>query len=312
MQGLIAVVGPTATGKSDLAVAIARAFKGEVISGDSRQVYRYMDIGTAKPSIEIRRSIPHHLIDVVDPDEPFSLATYSAMAKTAITDVQSRSLVPVLAGGSGLYVWSVLEGWEVPQVTPDMDFRTSMELRARQEGAEAIYREVEAVDPVSAQRIGPTNVRRLIRALELHRAGVAPEGRQKTRFAMPAYVIGLTADRDDLYRRVDERVDRMMQQGLVAETATLLDRGYGPDLTSMSGIGYKQIAAHLRGALGLAEAVAQVKYETHRLVRMQNNWFRATDARIHWYALGHDLEARAKKDIEGFLHEPGRVTNEVR
>ena len=290
MDRLVAIVGPTASGKSRLAFHLAQIFNGEIVGADSRQVYRHMDIGTAKPVPEELSLVPHHLIDIVNPDEIFSLAQYQALAYEAIEDIQRRHKLPLLVGGSGLYIWSVLEGWKVPEVPPDPEFRRRLEEAAASTGIGELYQELIRLDPEAARKIDPRNVRRVIRALEVC-------GRARTSFSRlgkkkaPPYntiVVGLTADRSELYRRIDQRVDGMVERGLVAEVEKLVNMGYDFNLPAMSGIGYRQIGLFLRGELPLEAAIQQIKFETHRLVRHQYSWFRLKDERIHWFDMASD------------------------
>ena len=295
---VLAVVGPTAAGKSRLAVELAGALGGEIISADSRQVYRYMDIGTAKVSNRERGEVPHHLIDVVDPDEPFSLAQFRDLAQAAIRNVHTRGRVPIVVGGSGLYVRSLTDGLEVPAVPPDAEFRQQMFARAQAEGGDALHRELAAIDPAAAAGIDPRNVRRTIRALEVWRhTGERPSDVQRKAVPPPYRVIkiGLTLDRSRLYATIDQRVDRMVEAGLVEEVEALHNRGYGWELTSMSGIGYRQIGGFLRGACSLNEAVVQTKFATHRFARQQSAWFRSNDAGIRWFESGTNWAAMVKE-----------------
>jgi len=299
---LIAIVGPTATGKTALAVELAHRLNGEVVGADSRQVYRYMDVGTAKPTAEERAAAPHHLIDVVDPDEPFSLGRWLDLASAsggALEDVWSRGKQPLLAGGTGQYVWALLEGWRVPRVAPNPEFRRHMEAR----DAVDLFESVRRVDPAAAARIGPANRRRLIRALEVYEATGRPISYWQTK-EPPGFettVIGLLLPREELYRRIDERVDVMMQGGLIEETRRLLAMGYARELPSMSGIGYKEACAHLAGELTLTEAAARTKTETHRLARHQNSWFKPADPRIRWLDAGESAIEEALRLIESEL-----------
>jgi tRNA dimethylallyltransferase len=301
MNRLLAVVGPTGVGKSRLALNLAQAFGGEIASADSRQVYRYMDIGTAKPTKEELSLIPHHLIDIVNPDEDFSLAQYQQLAYQAIEDIQKRAKLPILAGGSGLYVWAILEGWRIPGVAPDPELRRRLE----GVGKEGLYQELARVDPVAAQRIDPANVRRIIRALEVYRSAEAPisQLQLKTRPLPNTLIIGLTVDRAELYRRTDLRVEEMIERGLVDEVKGLLDRGYDLALPAMSGIGYKQIAMHLRGELTLPVAIQQIKFETHRLVRHQYSWFRLKDDRIRWFDIEKGVDSQIKALVNYEIHQ---------
>ncbi len=285
MNHLVAVVGPTGVGKSRLALSLAQTFDGEIVSADSRQIYRHMDIGTAKPTSEELSLIPHHMVDIINPDEDFGLAQYQQLAHKAIDSIHQRNKLPLLIGGSGLYVWSTLEGWQVPQVPPDVEFRRSLQRKAAKAGAGELYQELVKVDPVSAQRIDPRNVRRVIRALEVSKHVNVPFSQLQQKQAPPfkILIIGLTADRVALYRRIDSRVDEMMELGLVEEVRKLEEMGYGFDLPAMSGIGYKQIGMVLGGELSLEEAVQKIKFETHRFVRHQYSWFRLKDSKIRWF-----------------------------
>jgi tRNA dimethylallyltransferase len=290
MNHLVAIVGPTAVGKSRLAMKLAKTLDGEIVNADSRQVYRFMDIGTAKPSPEELSLVPHHLINIINPDEDFSLAQYHKLASEAISGIQSRDRLALLVGGSGQYVWSVVEGWEIPQVLPDQNLRRRLEEQADKKGGQELYQELLRVDPVAAKKISPHNVRRLIRALEVYQSTGVPFSRLKRKEAPPfkTLMIGLTADRKKLYRRIDSRVDDMIERGLVAEVEKLFSLGYDLNLPAMSGIGYKQIGLFLGGRLGLSEAIQQMKFATHRFVRHQYAWFRLPDGRIKWFDISSD------------------------
>ncbi len=301
MNHLIAIIGPTGVGKSRLAIRLAQAFDGEVVNADSRQIYRHMDIGTAKPDGEQLSLVPHHLIDIINPDEDFSLAQFQQMAYRAINNIQRRHILPLLVGGSGQYIWSVLEGWGIPRVPPDKEMRRRLERRAVEGDKEELYRELEASSPAAAERIDQRNVRRVIRALEVarskhgHSAGCQPN-------TPPPYnslIIGLTTDRAALYQAIDLRVDKMIEQGLVEEVKKLVVMGYGYGLPAMSAIGYKQIGLFLNGELGLEAAVQQMKYEIHRFVRRQYNWFKREDSRIRWF----DVKGRIEAEITDLVRE---------
>jgi len=305
MSHLIAIVGPTAVGKSALAIHLAQVFGGEIISADSRQVFRSMDIGTAKPSPEERALVPHHLIDVVDPDQDFTVALYQEMAIRAIEDIQRRGRLALLVGGSGLYVRALVGGFRIPLVPPDAELRRSLEEKAAAEGYMALYEELKGVDPTAAQRIDPRNVRRVVRALEVFRTTGLPfsqlQGSSPLLQSFRTLTIGLTTAREDLYRRIDSRVDRMMEQGLVKEVEGLLERGYSLDLPAMSGLGYKQIGQYLKGEVDLSKAVQRIKYETHRFARHQYAWFRPNDEAIHWFESRNGMEEPICSLIQGFL-----------
>ena len=302
---LVAVVGPTATGKSDLAIYLAREFDGEVINADSRQVYRYMNIGTAKLSREELAIVPHHLIDIIKPNEDFSLAQYKEIATEIIADIHERGKLPIQAGGSGQYVRALLEGWEVPKVEPDTELRRKLEEKTAEGKADELYRELEEADLEAARTIDPRNVRRVIRALEVSSWTGKPFSQQRMKQEPPytTLVIGLTTDRKELYRRIDLRVDSMIENGLVDEVKKLKKMGYRADIPSMSGIGYKQIMMYLNGEISLESAVDQMKTETHRLVRRQYNWFKLSDERIKWLDIQSDFKEQARKLVAEFLSE---------
>lgn len=300
MNYLLGIVGPTGVGKSHMGIQLAHALGGEIINADSRQVYRFMDIGTAKPTPQERAIVPHHLIDVVSPNENFSLAQYQQLAVRAIEDIQQRGKLPLVVGGSGQYVWSVLEGWGIPQVPPNLEFRKSLEERADMGEGDRLHQELSEVDPEAAQRIDPRNVRRTIRALEVFSETETPFSQLRRKEAPPSniFVIGLTADREELYRRIDLRVDRMIELGLVDEVKRLMSRGFDFSMPALSSIGYKQIGHFLRDELTLPGAIQQIKFETHRLARQQYTWFRLEDDRIHWF----DIQRTADSQIMGPLN----------
>ena len=302
---VVAVVGATATGKTALAIALARRLGGEIINADSRQVYRGMDIGTAKPTSAEQAAARHWLIDVVAPDQPFTLANFLDQANAAVDDVLSRRRMPIIAGGTGQYVWALLEGWRVPRVPPNRELRAELEALAERDGADALAAELRAIDPASADAIDPRNVRRVIRAIEVTRATGRrfSEWQERERPAFDATIIGLGMQRAALYTRIDARVDAMMSGrtaagagGLVDEVRGLNAAGYGCDLPPMTGIGYRQACEHIAGECSVEEAAARIKTETHRLARMQHTWFRANDARIGWLdADAPDLVEQATK-----------------
>ncbi len=273
---LVAVVGPTAVGKTALALALAQTIGGEIVSADSRQIYYGMDIGTAKPSPEERAAVPHHLINVVDPDEDFSLGMYQDLANAAITDITERGRVPLLVGGTGQYLAAVLQGWNVPRVPPHAELRTTLEREAAEHGATALHARLAAIDPEAAMGIQPTNVRRVIRALEVYEVTGQPISAQQTK-EPPSYritTLWLTLPAPMLYARIDERVDGMMAVGLLDEVRGLVERGYGWELPAMSSLGYREFQPYFAGEATLEEAVQRLKFNTHAFARRQASWFR--------------------------------------
>jgi tRNA dimethylallyltransferase len=300
---LIVIVGPTAVGKTRLALRLAEEFNGEIVSADSRQVYRGMDIGTAKPTLEERRRVPHHLIDIITPDETFTLAQYQELAYQAIDDVLARGRVPFLVGGTGQYVRAVVEGWGIPKVPPNEELRAELYRQAEIEGQWALHARLREVDPVAAQRIDPRNVRRVVRALEVYLETGQPISELQRKKPPPYRIlqIGLTMERQELYRRIDERVDRMIEEGLVEEVRGLVERGYGYELPSMSGLGYQQLGMYLRGLVSLEEAIQLIKRHTRRFVRHQYNWFRLDDEGIRWFDVLRDPYGEIRELVASFL-----------
>ncbi len=301
---LICIVGPTATGKTRLAIFLARRFGGEIINADSRQVYRGMDIGTAKPTPAERSQARHHLLDLLDPSESFGVALFLELASKALANIRERSTLPIVAGGAGQYVWALAEGATVPAVPPNMELRAAMEEEARVGGSAALFRRLAAVDPARAAALDPQNVRRVIRALEIHHeTGRKPsELRSHEVPAFSPLVLGLTMERKELYRRIDQRVDRMMKDGFLAEVSALAEAGHEPGAGPLGSPGYRELGLHLAGALTLEEAVARTKTQTHRLVRRQYTWFKPSDPRIHWLdSSDPSVEDRAASAVEAFL-----------
>ena len=282
---LICVVGPTAAGKTALAVALAQQFHGEVINADSRQVYRGMTIGTAKPTEQELVSVPHHLLDILDPSESFGLALFLDLAGKSLQEISERSRLPIVCGGTGQYVWGLVEGQNVPSVPPDPKFRADKEAEAERAGADALHRQLAAIDPDRAAALDSRNVRRVIRALEIYHV----TGRPPSEFlsageadAGNSLVLGLTMPRDLLYRRIDERVDRMMRDGFLAEVEALVEAGYEIGKGPLASPGYRELGRFLAGDLSFQEAVSRAKTQTHRLARRQYTWFKPSDPRIQW------------------------------
>ncbi len=304
MNNLIAIVGPTGVGKSRLALRLAHKFNGEIVSADSRQIYRYMDIGTAKPDRQELSLVPHHLVDIINPDELFSLAQYQQLASKAIYTIYQRQKLPLLIGGSGQYLWSVVEGWEIPKVAPDPDLRYKLEEKAARGGGEELYRELLMRDPIAAKRVDRRNIRRVIRALEVSKTKNQPLHRKPEKSTpYNVLIIGLTMDRAELYRRIDSRIDSMVERGLVEEVKKLINMGYNLDLSSMSSIGYRQIGEFLEGKAILEAAIQQIKFESHRLVRQQYNWFSPKDDRIRWFDVQNSIEPEVATLVDRFIKE---------
>lgn len=281
---VIAIVGPTATGKSDLAIALAEALHAEVVNADSRQVYRGMDIGTGKPSLSDRQRRPHHLFDLVEPDDPFSLAVYLDAAKEAIEAIHARNAPTIVVGGTGQYIWALLEGWTIPRVPPNDALRAELEERVARIGPQALHAELAATDPAAAKAIHPNNVRRTIRALEVIRATGQLFSELRTAVTPPwkVRILGLTMERETLYQRVDSRIASQIENGWPEEVRHLLECGHGPELPSFASLGYREMASHVRGDVSLEDTQERIKTLTRRFARHQYAWFPLSDQRIHW------------------------------
>ncbi|HEX4841337.1 MAG TPA: tRNA (adenosine(37)-N6)-dimethylallyltransferase MiaA [bacterium] len=278
---LVVVCGPTAIGKTAAAITLAPRLNAEIVCADSRTVYRGMDIGTAKPTLAQRARVPHHLLDIAEPNEVVTLATYRDKAVQVITDLRSRRRVPLLTGGSGLYIRAVVDGFTIPKVPPDAAMRAQMESdEAAQPGR--LHAKLQRVDPGAAARIHPRNIRRLVRALEVYEQTGQPISSLQRRDPIGAAVqVGLTMDREALYSRIDARVDEQLAAGLVAEVEQLLAQGYPATLSAMRGLGYKEIVEYLQGRVGLLEVVHRLKLNTRHFAKRQFTWFRR-DSRIRW------------------------------
>ncbi len=292
---ILAIVGPTASGKSRLGMKIAQSVGGEIIGADSRQVYRYMDIGTAKPPLGDRERVRHHLIDIIDPSDDYSVALYVRQARQAIEDIHKRGKIPIVVGGTGQYVWALLEGWNVPEVSPDSLLRAQFQERLSRNGLADLVRELEKTAPSAAERIDLANPRRVIRALELALQAKDGEPAAPTKTPPPfrATIIGVDADRAWLYDRINTRVDAMFKAGWVGEVENLLDKGFGPDLPAMSSLGYREICEHLQREVTLHDAVDSIKTKTRRFARQQGTWFRKEDERIRWFPSERDGTGQA-------------------
>lgn len=291
---VVVIIGPTAVGKTEIAIQVAQHLGAEIVSADSRLFYRGMDIGTAKPSMEERQRVPHHLIDLAEPDEVWNLALYQQEAARIIADIHQRGKLPLLVGGTGQYIRAMIEGWEIPPQAPDTQLRNALERWAQEIGAETLHGKLRVLDPTAAQLIDPRNVRRTIRALEvIFRTGRRfSEQRQRKQVPYSFLIIGLRRPRSDLYRRIDQRIEQMLAQGLIDEVRMLLAKGYSPDLPPLTAIGYHEIIQYLKGEISLDEAVVLMKRRTRNFVRRQAAWFREDDPRIHWLEVNEQTVGR--------------------
>ena len=282
---VIAIAGPTAVGKTKFAIEVARRFDGEVVSCDSMQLYKFMNIGSAKPDAEELAQVKHHLVDIIDPRVPFSVAEYQQLAKAAIADVMSRGKVPVISGGTGLYLNSIIYDMDFSSNPGDLTYRKELEKIAEEEGTEAVHRMLQNEDPDAAALIHPNNTKRIIRALErLHdgEGNVRPfSGILKETDDYEMILVGLTRERQELYDRINARVDILINNGLVDEVKELMAMGLTSDDISMKGIGYKEIIAFLNNEYDLATAVDTVKKNTRHYAKKQLTWYRRYD-KINW------------------------------
>lgn len=285
---LVVIVGPTAVGKTAFALELAERLGGEIVSADSRLFYRGMDIGTAKPTPEELRRVPHHLVDVANPNETWSLSLFQRAAHQAVAEIHARRRLPFLVGGTGQYVRAVTEAWELPEQEPDHRLRDVLERWGNEIGRLALHQKLALIDPVAAGNIEATNMRRTVRALEvIFLTGRRfSDQRRKSTSPYSLLQIGLIRPRPELYARIDERIEAMLRGGLVEEVHRLLDAGYSPDLPTMSAIGYREIAAYVRGEMSIEDAVTQMKRLTRVFVRRQSNWFSSSDPAIHWFNAG--------------------------
>lgn len=282
---LIVLVGPTAVGKTETSIRLAERLGGEIVSADSRLFYRGMDIGTAKPTLDERARVPHHLIDVTDPVRNWSLAVFQKAAEGAIASIHNRGRLPFLVGGTGQYIRAVTHGWIPPEVKPNPRLRRALEDMARQRGETWLHDALARLDPVAAERIDPRNLRRSVRALEV----IFTTGErfsEQSRHSGSAYrllTIGLSRPRPELYARIDARVEAMFAAGLLDEVRRLREAGVPADSPALSAIGYRECVSVLEGRMDCEQAKAEMRRLTRVFVRRQANWFKLDDPSIHWF-----------------------------
>ena len=303
---LVVIVGPTAVGKTEISIQLAERLGGEIVSADSRLFYRGMDIGTAKPTPQERRGVPHHLIDVANPNSTWSLTLFQRAAAAAIDGIHARGHLPMLVGGTGQYIHAVTYGWTPPVTRPDTQLREELQIRAEQEGYLALHAELKVLDPAAAEKIDPRNVRRTIRALEVIRLTGRKFSDQRGKMQGPyrLLTIGLTRPRPELYARVDARIEAMFAAGLLDEVQRLLDSGCSPDLPTLSAIGYRECIQVLKGSMTLEQAKVEMRRLTRIFVRRQANWFKLEDPSIHWFEAGQaGVVDEMEKTVQVFLRE---------
>ncbi len=298
---LILIVGPTAVGKTELAIQLAERLNGEIVSADSRLFYRGMDIGTAKPAREEQARVPHHLIDIADPDEILSLAVFQQKAHAIIADIHTRKKLPLLVGGTGQYIRAVTEGWTPPEVKPDEDLRSELEKQKEENGVYWLHEKLKELDPVSAEKIDARNYRRTIRALEVIMTTGKKFSEQRGQSDSPYHLvtIGLMRPRAELYARVDARIEAMFANGFLNEVKKLLESGYSPTLPTMSAIGYRECIEVLEGKIKVEEAKQAIMRMTRVFVRRQANWFKESDPNIYWYPVKEKVVDEIESNIPG-------------
>ena len=295
---LIVLSGPTAAGKTKLSIALAKAIGGEIISADSMQVYKHMDIGSAKIKNEEMEGVPHHLIDILEPEEEFNVVVFQKLCKEAMEGIYERGHIPILTGGTGFYIQAVLYDVDFTENDGDISYREKLEALAKEQGSGYLHRMLTEVDPDSAQAIHPNNIKRVIRALEFVHQTNGPisahnkeQRKRESRYASCYFV--LTDDREKLYESIDRRVDEMLTEGLLEEVAALQKRGCTRSMVSMQGLGYKELLAYLEGEISLEEAVYRIKRDTRHFAKRQLTWFRR-EKEVIWYHKGefdHDEKA---------------------
>ncbi|MBC3887676.1 tRNA (adenosine(37)-N6)-dimethylallyltransferase MiaA [Acetobacterium paludosum] len=298
---ILVLAGPTASGKTALGVALAKKLNGEIISADSMQIYKYMTIGTAKVTTEEMQGVPHYLVDCVSPDEEFSVAKFKKAALKAIETIFGRGKLPIIVGGTGLYINSLTLPWDFQKNDGNEEIRLRLRAEAEMLGRETLYQRLKSVDPITAETVHPNNLNRVIRALEIYEINGKPKSyfdeKTKTQEIPYDYVmIGLKWPREVLYDRINRRIDLMIENGLIEETQMLLDRGYKWNLTALKAIGYKELGPYLRGEASMEEAVTILKRDSRHYAKRQMTWFRK-DERIHWIEMSED------KKIEMLLEE---------
>ena len=306
MIPLLVIVGPTAVGKTAISLRVAAELQGEIISADSMQIYRYLDIGTAKPTLRERELVPHHLVDVIDPAVDYNVSQFQKDAIEAISALAGKKKLPILVGGTGLYVNAIIFGYSFTEAEISPRLRAHLREEAKHKGTGSLYERLEEMDPVSAAKIHPNDLQRIIRALEVFSLTGRPIYEQvaSTAAQIPKYktlLVGINRPREELYRRIEDRVDPMMAAGLVEEIQSLLSRGYSPHLKSLQSLGYRHILPYLEGELSLEEAVDLLKRDTRRFAKRQLTWFRKNKG-IIWFTLENDREEEESEVVKNICN----------
>ena len=303
---MLVIIGPTGVGKSALSNLIGVKFNGEIVNADSSQVYRGMDIGTAKPSQAEINSFPHHLFDIVDPDERFDVHMFNIKAKLVIDQINSRKSIPIVVGGTGQYIWSIVESWDINKSGSDPEVRSRIEREYMAEGLEPLDSELLRKDPKNSVHVDLKNPRRVIRALERVELGFdATSPRSKVIDLSPGtFIAGLSLGREELYKRVDQRINSMIHSGWLREVLMLRSSGYKKTLRSMGSIGYRELHGFLEKEFSWQECVKNIRSRTHRLIRTQENWFKKDDPRIHWF----DLSKMNFEEIAASVYNQYKLT----
>ena len=303
---MLVIIGPTGVGKSALSNLIGVKFNGEIVNADSSQVYRGMDIGTAKPSQAEINSFPHHLFDIVDPDERFDVHMFNIKAKLVIDQINSRKSIPIVVGGTGQYIWSIVESWDINKSGSDPEVRSRIEREYMVEGLEPLVSELLRKDPKNSVHVDLKNPRRVIRALERVELGFdATSPRSKVIDLSPGtFIAGLSLGREELYKRVDQRINSMIHSGWLREVLMLRSSGYKKTLRSMGSIGYRELHGFLEKEFSWQECVKNIRSRTHRLIRTQENWFKKDDPRIHWF----DLSKMNFEEIAASVYNQYKLT----